>query len=65
MNNKQSRSDQFLQQVFNDQQIYDDKIRLIFIKSYSTLSETSAQSDCKGEPMGQIRAHAIEPVRIE
>jgi hypothetical protein len=45
MKNKQSRSDQFVQQVFNDQQIYDDKIRLLFIKPYSTSAETSVQSD--------------------
>jgi hypothetical protein len=52
LKNKQSRSDQFLQQVFNDRQIYDDKIRLCFIKSYSTSTETSPQSDRMGEPVG-------------
>jgi hypothetical protein len=41
--------------------IYDDKIRLLFIKPYST----SAQSDRRGEPAGQIRAHASEPVCVE
>jgi hypothetical protein len=65
MKNKQSRSDQFLQQVFNDQQIYDDKIWLLFIKPYSTSAETSAQSDRKGEPVGQIGAHAPELVCVE
>jgi hypothetical protein len=59
------RSDQFLQQVFNDQQINDDKIRLLVIKSYSTSAKTSAQSDRMGEPVGQIGAHALEPVCVE
>jgi hypothetical protein len=63
--NKQSRSDQFLQQVFNDQQIYDDKIWLLFIKSYFTSVKTSAQSDRIGEPAGQIGAHAQDPVCVE
>jgi hypothetical protein len=45
--------------------IYDDKIRLLFIKPYSTSAETSAQSDRRGEPAGQIRAHASEPVCVE
>jgi hypothetical protein len=65
LKNKQSRSDQFIQQVFNDQQIYDDKIQLLFIKSYSTSVDTSAQSDLRGEPVGQIGAHAAEPVCVE
>jgi hypothetical protein len=33
-------------------QIYDDKIRLLFIKSYSTSAETSTQSNRRGEPAG-------------
>jgi hypothetical protein len=45
--------------------IYDDKIRLLFIKSYSTSAETSAQSDRRGKPAGQIGAHAPELVCIE
>jgi hypothetical protein len=45
--------------------IYNDKIRLLFIKSYSTSAETSAQSDRKGEPVGQIGAHATESVCVE
>jgi hypothetical protein len=53
LKNKQLRSDQFLQQVFNDQQIYDDKIWLLFIKLYSTLAETSAQSDRRGNLRGK------------
>jgi hypothetical protein len=32
--------------------IYDDKIRLLFIKSYYTSAETSAQSDRRGKPVG-------------
>jgi hypothetical protein len=55
----------FLQQVFNDQQIYDDKIRLLFIKPYSTSAKTSAQSDRRGGPTGQIGARALELVCIE
>jgi hypothetical protein len=65
LKNKQSRSDQFLQQVFNDQQIYDDKIRLLFIKSYSTSVDTLAHSDRRGEPVGQIEPHAPELVCVE
>jgi hypothetical protein len=56
---------QFLQQVFNYQQIYDDKIWLLFIKLYFTSAETSAQSDSGGEPAGQIGTHALEPVCVE
>jgi hypothetical protein len=65
LKNKQSRSDQFHQQVFNYQQIYDNKIRLLFIKPYSTSAETSAQSDHRGEPVGQIGAHTPELVCVE
>jgi hypothetical protein len=45
--------------------IYDDKIRLLFIKPYSTSTETLAQSDHRGKPVGQIRAHAPELVCVE
>jgi hypothetical protein len=54
-----------MQQVFNDQHIYDGKIWLLFIKSYSTSVDTSAQSDHRGEPMGQIEDHTSEPVCVE
>jgi hypothetical protein len=65
-NNEAKRiSDRFLQQVFNDQSIYDDKIRLLFIKLYSTSTETSAQSDRRGEPVGQIGAQTPELVYVE
>jgi hypothetical protein len=65
-NNEAKRiSDRFLQQVFNDQSIYDDKIRLLFIKLYSTSTETSAQSNRRGEPVGQIGAHTPEQVCVE
>jgi hypothetical protein len=46
-------------------QIYNDKIWLLFIKSYSTSSDTSAQSDRRGKPVEQIGAHAPEPVCVE
>jgi hypothetical protein len=65
MKNKQLRSDQFLQQVFNDQQIYNDKIQLLFIKPYSTSADTSAQSNYRDELVRQIRAHAPEPMCVE
>jgi hypothetical protein len=45
--------------------IYDDKIWLLFIKLYSTSAYTSAQSDRRGEAVGQIEAHALEPVCVE
>jgi hypothetical protein len=40
-------------------------MRLLFIRSHSTSAWTSARSDRRAEPMGQIGAPAPEPVRIE
>jgi hypothetical protein len=38
---------------------------LLFIRSHSTLAQTSARSDRRAEPVGQIGAPALEPVRVE
>jgi hypothetical protein len=40
-------------------------MRLLFIKSHSTLVRISAQPDRRAEPAGQIGAPALELVRIE
>jgi hypothetical protein len=61
----QSESDQFLYQVSNDQQIYDDKMRLLFIKLHSTSARTIARSNRRAEPTGQIGAPTPESVRVE
>jgi hypothetical protein len=44
---------------------YDNNIRLLFIKPYSTSAETSAQSDRRTEPTRQIWAHTPELVYVE
>jgi hypothetical protein len=60
-----SGSDQFLQQVPSNQQVYNDKMWLLFIRSHSTSARTSARSDRRAEPAGQIRAPVLEPMRVE
>jgi hypothetical protein len=40
-------------------------MQLLFINSHSTSAWTSAWSDHRNEPVGQIRAPALEPVRVE
>jgi hypothetical protein len=40
-------------------------MRLLFIRLHSTSTQTSAQSDSRAEPVGQIGAPAPEPVRLE
>jgi hypothetical protein len=49
----------------SDQHVYYDKMRLLFIRSHSTLVRTLARSDRRAETAGQIGAPAPEPVRVE